>query len=112
MEIFHYCFIIFAFLSIVIFICACLYIYIDHTWRPGTPKTRLRTTHIKDILYYRAEFYRPVIGWKGFNAYLCTGQIIRDNTWYARPSICNKSIKAYSQIIDGSYAESDCPGQN
>jgi len=103
MQTLHSIIILLSILFIVITGLSLIYIYVDHVWRPKAPKTRINT-YIKDktTYYYRSEFYRPILGWKGFNAYLCTGKIIRDNTWYEKPTICNKSIKAYKLIkIEG-----------
>lgn len=91
---------------------AILLIYLDHTWRPKKPKIRVNSKEFKDGMHYRAEFHRPLLGWKGFNAYLCTGQIIRDNTWYVKPVVCSKSAAAYSKITNGTFNEAHCPGQN
>jgi len=112
METINYCIGLCALIAFIGIIGGILYIYLDHAWRPKKPKFRLNTHIDKGGTHYRAEFHRPIIGWRGFNAYLCTGQIIRDNTWYTKPVACNKSIKAYSQIVEGTYEAAFCPGQN
>ena len=91
---------------------AILLIYLDHTWRPKKIKVRVKSKDFVDGTHYRAEFHRPILGWKGFNAYLCTGQIVRDNTWYEKPTICRRSASAYEKITKGKFEEAHCPGQN
>jgi len=112
METANFCLSIIAGLFMLGIAIAILLIYLDHSWKPKKTKIRVKTKEFKDGTHYRAEFHRPILGWKGFNAYLCTGQIIRDNTWYVRPVICNKSASAYANITNGTFTEAHCPGQN
>ena len=108
METANFCLGVIAGLFMIAIASAIVLIYLDHSWRPKKPKIRVKSKEFPDGTYYRAEFHRPLLGWKGFNAYLCTGQITRDNTWYTKSAICKKSAFAYEKIMNGTFT-AHCP---
>jgi hypothetical protein len=73
-------------------------VLIFELWIPTTQKLRVKEKTVGKLTYYRAELYRPVFGWTGFNASRYDGSIWTSDSWTNEKSYCESNIHTYKQL--------------